>query len=153
MTTEILTAIRRASFDILARREHSIKELSQKLINKNFDPTNIQIIIDELIAKNFVSEIRFIENYISARQKKYFGPLHIRAELSNRGISSEQLDKYILANDQAWFELARTAWIKRFKNKPAKNFKERAQQMRFLFSRGFTNEQIQSVISSTDFLE
>ena len=56
---------------------------------------------------------------------------------------AEQLE----ITDNAWFECARKSWQKRFKGQLAKDFKARAKQMRFLQYRGFTPEQIESVLS------
>jgi len=146
MPTETTKLIRHAALNLLARREHSPKELLDKLKHKGFQPDLIQSILDNLIEQKLLSVSRFIENYIEARRKKGFGPLHIRAELSARGISSDDIQQYLMLNDDIWFEEAKSAWQKRFKNKFPQNSKERAQHMRFLQSRGFTSEQMAFVV-------
>lgn len=51
-------------------------------------------------------------------------------------------------SDNAWLENVRHVWQKRFKNKLPNDFKTRAQQVRFLQYRGFTREQIESVLTT-----
>lgn len=140
--------IRRAIMDLVARREHSCKEILQKLSRKGFDPTLIQTTIDQCIEENLISETRFIENYIYSRQKKGFGPLHIREALRQRGIHDDQLKIYFILEDTIWFELAKIAWEKRFKNRPPKDLHEQAKHKKFLQSRGFTHEQIKESVCS-----
>lgn len=94
-----------------------------------------------------MSHERFIESYIHARCNKGFGPLRIQAELTQRGIPQELIDPHLKITDNAWIIKIREVWQKRFKNQPPKDAKTRAQQMRFLYGRGFTVEQIESVFT------
>ena len=130
---------------LLARREHSEKELSRKLRTKNFSANEIQIVITQLTQENLLSNNRFIENYIHHRRAKGYGPLHIRAELLERGITENLIEAYLNSKDNEWFMSAQKVWQKRFKSQLPEDFKKRAQQMRFLQSRGFTFEQIENI--------
>lgn len=47
--------------------------------------------------------------------------------------------------DNLWFEAARKLWQKRFKGIVPRDFKSRAQQMRFLRYRGFTDDHIDNL--------
>jgi regulatory protein len=140
-----LKEIRRAAMNLLARREHSEIELARKLRRKGFAEDNIQQVTIQLIQENLLSNHRFIENYIHFRRAKGFGPLRIQAELIERGIHEELIDHHLKITDNAWFAEVREVWRKRFKNQMPQDFKTRAAQMRFLYSRGFTSEQIESV--------
>jgi regulatory protein len=140
-----LKEIRRAAMNLLARREHSEIELNRKLRRKGFAEENIQQVIHQLTQENLLSNNRFIENYIHFRRSKGFGPLRIQAELIERGIHAELINHYLKITDNTWFAEVRSVWQKRFKNQLPQDFKTRAAHMRFLYSRGFTAEQIESV--------
>lgn len=144
-----LKDIRRAATDLLARREHSETEISRKLARKGFADEIIQQVIHALTQEKLLSNERFIENYIYYRRGKGFGPLRIQAELIERGIGKELIDHHLKITDNAWFADIREAWRKRFKNKMPQDYKTRAQQMRFLYSRGFTSGQIESIFKDT----
>ena len=143
--------IRRAALHLLARRDHSKKELVRKLLNKKFDLPTIETVLNDLIATGLLKEDHFVENFIHFRRNKGFGPLRIQAELSEKGITPAVIDHYLKINDNSWFDHVRTVWQKRFKNQLPHDFKTRTQHMRFLQLRGFTNDQIQSVFDIDEY--
>ena len=143
--SECLKNIRHAALNLLACREHSELELCRKLIKKGFEEIYIRQLINDLTQENLLNQHRFVENYIHYRRRKGFGPIKIQAELFERGISEELIDHHLKIKDNAWFSEVRAVWQKHFKNKMPEDFKIRAKQMRFLYSRGFTIEQIESV--------
>lgn len=145
LTDSLKKEIRRVAMNLLARREHSETEISRKLRRKGFVIEDIRQVITALAEENLLSNTRFIENYIHFRRGKGFGPLRIQAELAERGIPEELIDHHLKIADNAWFAEVREVWRKRFKNQMPRDFKTRAQQMRFLYSRGFTSEQIDSI--------
>ncbi len=140
-----LKEIRRAAMNLLARREHSETEMYRKLRKKGFIEEPVQQVITALVFEKLLSHDRFIENYIYFRRAKGLGPLRIRAELIERGIQEELIDQHLKITDNAWFAEVHDVWRKRFKNEMPRDFKTRAQQMRFLYSRGFTAEQIDHI--------
>jgi regulatory protein len=140
--------LRRASLTYLARREHSNLELARKLRAKGFTASEIDQGIAVLTAEGLLSEPRYIESYIRSRHQKGYGPLKIEAELLSRGISKELIEHHLKIADNAWFASAKKSWHKRFKGILPRDYKLRAQQMRFLHSRGFTSEQIENIFSS-----
>lgn len=93
--------------------------------------------------------MRFTENFIYWRRNKGYGPIHISNELKARGIPSEMIAEHLDITDNAWLIEVRKLWQKRFKNKAAKDFKSLAKQMRYLQYRGYTREQIDSVVPSS----
>ncbi len=107
---------------------------------------DIQSVIQTLIDDKLLSNSRFVEHYIAYRRNRGYGPLHIRSELISRGINKEMIEKHLFINDNVWLELIKEVWVKRFKNQIPIDFKARMQQMRYLQQRGFTQEQIESVV-------
>lgn len=136
--------------NLLSRREHSESELFRKLRTKNFPLSDIELAITQLAEEGLLSNSRFIENYIHYRSNKGYGPIRIRAELIERGITEEFIEHHLNITDNAWLVNVRNVWQKRFKGVLPRDFKGRAQQMRFLQYRGFTQEQIQNIFQNSD---
>ena len=137
---------RRAAMDLLARREHSFKELIQKLSNR-FEEEDIRPALEKLRDENLQSDQRYLEAYIRFRKNKGFGPLKIEAELYPKGLDSEQIRAYLYAEDNDWAELCQQALVKRFTVFDKSNMKERAKCERFLMQRGFSHELIRAAIN------
>lgn len=128
---------------LLAFREHSRFELQRKLILKCQEASRIEIeaVLERLISENALSDQRFTELYIRARQQRGFGILRISKELSERGIPTELFEQ--LMADIDWLPLAETVRAKRFGKTLPLDFTERMRQMRFLQNKGFSHEDIQ----------
>ncbi len=128
------------AMNLLARREHSKKELQRKLVLRDFDEQTIDKVLSDLIQENLLSERRFAEAFVRSRINKGQGPLRIRRDLSERGVTDELIADYV--NGWQWLALAADARQKRFGNELPTDYKERARQIRFLQYRGFDSEQI-----------
>ena len=135
---------------MLARRDHSQSELFRKLHEKYFNETEIHTELETLAEEGVLSDARFIENFIHYKRIRGCGPLRIRAELIERGIHEDLIEHHLDITDNAWLDDVRNVWQKRFKNGLPRDFKTRAQQIRFLQYRGFTRDQIDSIFRSED---
>jgi regulatory protein len=124
---------------MLVRREHSILELEQKLLLKEFDLDDIDSAIQLLIEQGYQSEERFAEAFIQMRFNQGKGPIKIRGELKQRGIKSYDLSVF------DWFELAHHIKVQKYGVEKPKDFATEAKQKRFLQSRGFDFEQINAI--------
>ena len=82
---------RKIAFDILARREHSVFELREKLLAREFPPDEVEQTLDALIADGLLSEQRFIDSFLASYTRRGHGPLWLRAELERRGIAGAQV--------------------------------------------------------------
>lgn len=142
--------IRRRALNLLARREHSAAELLQKLRAKGFMDGEIHPLLKTLEHEGLLNNARFVENYVHYRRTKGYGPIRIRHELIERGIAEDLIEHHINIADNAWLTDVRQVWEKRFKNQLPHDFKTRAQQMRFLQHRGFTQKQIESIYSDKE---
>ncbi len=131
--------MRRAAFHALARRDHSIGELTEKLAKKTEDGALVATIIQELIDARFLDDTRFKEALIEAKYRQGLGPNRITAVLKNKHLSSDAVAHAY--SDSEWQQAIATTWHKRFSNKPTDR-KEYLQQTRYLHYRGFTLEQI-----------
>jgi regulatory protein len=137
-------ACRRRAMDLLARREHSRRELVAKLSARSFAPELIGEVLDELEREGLLSAERFALSFVEARYGKGKGPRRIRAELAERGI--ESADDYLVDGRFDWGRLARETRIKRFGAAPPKDLKDKARQVRFLEYRGFGHDEIRRAL-------
>ena len=76
------------SLDILSRREHSKKEILDKLSKKFSNLDLIELTIQKLEDNNLINDARFSEHYVAARKRKGFGPKKISYELLSKGVES-----------------------------------------------------------------
>ncbi|KAB7619764.1 regulatory protein RecX [Alkalilimnicola sp. S0819] len=134
---------------LLARREHSRRELARKLVQRGFQRDCIEPALDALTAENLLSEERYTEQYVRARREQGYGPLRILAELGERGIREGLAEPFLHGHDD-WAERAAQARHKRFGAEGPGNMKERARQYRFLAQRGFSAEQIRVALQDAD---
>ena len=139
-------ACERAALDLLARREHSRRELERKLDARGFAEELIAPTLDALEESGELAPARFTASFIRARAAKGQGPARIRAELAERGIDREQATELMRAADIDWTALAASVRDKRFGAQRPSDFKERARQARFLEYRGFDSDQIGSAL-------
>ena len=129
--------ITETAIDSLSRREHSILEIRRKLTQKSFDEDEINDCIEKLIANNLLSEERFTESYINMRMRRGFGPQRIAQELRERGINDDYFDDFLDRNNPEWRGVMHQQYAKKYGNKPAQEYAEKAKRAKYLQSRGF----------------
>ncbi|MBO9491141.1 recombination regulator RecX [Endozoicomonas sp. G2_1] len=143
MNTE---ALHRA-VDLLSRREHSAKELTNKLKQKDFSSDDIAEVLLYLQDKNYQSDARFAESACNSRVNKGYGWRYIQQELSFKGVSSSVISELKESLTIDWYYQAELAYNRRFGDSEIKDQKDKAKRIRFLQSRGFDSDQIFSLIS------
>ncbi len=132
--------------DLLSRREHSAFELKQKLLRKGYEADVVDPALERLAAENLLSDERFVESFVHARQARGSGPRRVAAELSQKGVSDSLISRYLDERSPVWTDLAGEVRARKFGPVLPEDFREKARQMRFLQQRGFTVEQIQRVL-------
>lgn len=133
--------------DLLARREHSFQELNTKL--KRHFRDNPDLIVQELqklSEQRLQSDSRMVEAFVRSRINKGQGSVKIRAELRNRGIADNLIEKGILDAEVDWFALIERVTERKFGNSKVVDLREKARRARFLQQRGFSFEQISAVL-------
>jgi len=136
--------LRARALKLLARREHTRRELERKLAAGGEGRAEIETVLDELERRGWLSEARVTEQLIHARQRR-FGARRIERELRDRGVSGEAVSAALPALREGELERARAVWARKFKRQPA-GAAERARQVRFLQGRGFDLDVIFKVI-------
>ncbi len=127
----------------LAGREHSRTELERKLRAHEEEPGQLAQVLDELQAKDFISETRVVASVINRRAGR-FGAARIRHELQTKGLGAQAVAEAVDSLKASELERARAVWRKKF-DQPAADPAGRAKQMRFLAARGFSGEVIRKV--------
>lgn len=139
--------IRRAAMELLARRDHSVKELRTKLARRF--SSAVELIVAEvakLEEEGLQSDQRLAENLLRSRVDKGQGPAKIKAELRAKGLSDDVIENTLVQFDADWENLVREVACKRFGDSLPVDQRERAKRVRFLQQRGFSFEQISRVV-------
>ena len=128
----------------LARREHSRAELRTKLLPHVQEGEDLDAVLDELAKRNWLSDKRAAEQVVELRRSR-FGAQRIAHELRQKGIAEELIGNAMPQLKETELEAARVVWRKKFGASP-KDQKEKARQVRFLQSRGFSMEVVFKVL-------
>ena len=134
--------------DMLARREHSVGELREKLLHKGHTAAAITPAVAELQQEGLVNDQRFTEMLLAARRGRGMGPLRIRKELQEKGVAAELINQYLDVSSPEWIKDVQRVRQKKYGDELPATYAERARQARFLQSRGYTLDQIQRVLTS-----
>ena len=137
--------IRIKAMDLLARREHSVKELLRKLCERYEETELIADVVRQLSEDNLVSDSRFAEMYIRSRIGRQFGPVKIKNDLRERGVSEDKIRFALNEANQNWLQLIQELSEKKYGKTMPSEAKEAAKRMRFFQSRGFDTDCIRSV--------
>ena len=135
---------------MLARREHSIRELEQKLGARGYEGDDVHAVIEKLRSEGLQSDERFTEAYVYSRIDRGYGPLRISQELKQRGICNDMINQYLYTGAYDWRLCACQAREKRFGKMIPQDTRERAKQTRFLLSRGFSGEHISQLFRADE---
>ncbi len=120
----------------LARREHSRAELRAKLLPHVQEGEDVDAVLDALEQRNWLSDARAAEMLLTSKRGR-LGPQRIAHELRQRGIAESLIDDAIPQLKESELETAREVWQRKFGSIP-QDQKEKAKQVRFLQSRGFS---------------
>jgi regulatory protein len=137
--------LRERALRLLARREHSRAELVRKLESAGFVRQDIAPLLDAFETQNWLSDRRFAESYVADHRARA-GSIKLAYDLRQRGVSDGIIESVLGDNRDSELERACEVWKRKFGAAPADRA-NKARQMRFLQSRGFTSEVIRRVIT------
>jgi regulatory protein len=149
-------SLRARALQYLARREHSRAELRAKLLphaqlDGDFEqsqPVDLDALLDELTARGWLSDERTVTQLIHAKRSR-FGIQRIAHELRQKGIAENLISDAIPQLKDSELKAAREVWKRKFGTAPLDG-REKAKQVRFLQSRGFTLEVVFKVLQLDD---
>lgn len=138
-------SLRERALRLLARREHARVELARKLAPHADSPEELETVLDALSERGLLSDERYVEMRMNARAAR-FGNARLAHELRTQGISEELVDNALAASEDE-LTRARQVWQRKFGHRQEPDdANERARQIRFLMSRGFSGETIRRVL-------
>lgn len=135
------------ALNLLARREHSQQELFLKLLAKGFETPIATDTVQQLAAKNLLSDHRYAELYTEYRVNRGYGPVRIQQELQQKGVKADVAEESLAPYQSDWVGHAKSAWQKYMRLHPNA---EVVKQQRFLYQRGFSSDHIRVLIESLE---
>jgi len=130
---------------LLARREHSQKELLTKLKQRGLDTEQAKIVIDELAQENWQSNDRFAESFARQRIGKGYGPVRICYELQQKGAAALDLDKLLDDMGMTWLDVIEQVYLNKYPPSTPITLADWSKRHRFLQQRGFSADLIKQL--------
>ena len=132
----------------LSRREYSRIELTGKLKPYVEESDNLDALLDALELEGWLSDTRFAESLMHRRSGR-FGASRIVGELKRHALDGDLLAQLGTQLRDTEAARAKLVWQKKFGVLPASPT-ERAKQVRFLASRGFSHAVISRLLGGRD---
>ncbi|MGR9012035.1 MAG: regulatory protein RecX [Gammaproteobacteria bacterium] len=147
---DVAKEIQEVCLRLLARREHSQKELLAKLILRGFDKDVALPVIDELAEQGWQDDLRYAESYARFRIQKGYGPIRVGYELRQNGITELDLDGIAQQEAGSWMALLEQVYSKKYSHDAVLDRNEWAKRSRFLLHRGFSGAMIGALFDQLD---
>ena len=123
---------------LLARREYARAELAVRLAGSGAPRSEVETVLDELAAAGLLSDTRFAAALVQQKTGAY-SKRAIAYALRGKGVSASDASDALAAIDGAEdIANAQALWQRRFGRPPADE-REKARQLRFLLSRGYSH--------------
>ena len=137
--------IKESCLRLLARREHSQKELLNKLLVKGLAKDDILAVVEELALQGWQSDLRYAESYARHRIQKGYGPVSVAYELRQNGVDAINLEDIVQQVAGSWMELLEQVYTKKYGHDLLMDRIEWAKRSRFLLHRGFSGAMISAL--------
>ncbi|MDP3332397.1 MAG: regulatory protein RecX [Methylococcaceae bacterium] len=130
---------------MLTQREHSQKELLDKLALRGFTKEDVLPVVEDLADKGWQSDIRYAESYARSRIMKGYGPVRVAYELKQNGVEINTLDQIVQTVAGSWMGLIEQVYDKKYQQDRLLSRSEWAKRSRFLVQRGFSFEMVNAL--------
>ncbi|MCG6200877.1 regulatory protein RecX [Psychromonas antarctica] len=136
-----IDGVRRSALWHLGRRDHSEKELREKIARKSNNQDWIERVIGECLANNYLNDSRFLDNFIRASQNRGWGATRIKRDLQRKGIDANNIDDYFTDDQCDYITAAVTLLAGKYRKRIAnQSMKQKA--MAFLQGKGHSFDDI-----------
>ena len=129
------------ALDLLSRRDHFLRELSDKLRRKGFPADEIDAAIARCQDIGLVDDERVAERFVEVRAAtRGWGPIRLAAELRKRGVPRDDAERMARVSPEMAEEAMRTALRKLEVRAPERWWQDsqrRARMISSLIARGF----------------
>ena len=143
--TDKAPSVKARAVSLLAQREYSRQELTDKLTAAQASPEEVEQALAQLEAKGLVDDARVVETLVNRRSGK-LGATRLRQELQAKGVSPELVAETMAGLKGTELARAQAVWQKKF-GQLAATSAERNKQARFLASRGFSGDVVRQVVA------
>jgi regulatory protein len=133
---------------LLARREHSQRELIDKLALRGYKTHEVVPVLNNFEAQNWQDDSRFANSFARQRIENGYGPLRIRYELLQRGIAEFDLDALLEEYPDGWQSQLLAVYQRKYSAVSELSQAEWGKRSRFLYQRGFTAEMIKKLFTT-----
>lgn len=135
---------------LLARREHSRRELARKLDQKGFEADEAGAALEQLQRQSYQSDERFAQLLVRSRVSQGQGPRRMLAELRTHGIVDDAARAALDAEGADWAALAQRVYRRRYGVRPAQDLQEARRRAAFLLRRGFDAATVRVITHADD---
>lgn len=146
---KLLAQARDKAIGLLARREHSRFELRQKL-RAFHDQLDVDVLLDDLADLGLQCDARYAGVLVRSKAQSGYGVQRIRQWAKQNGVAQNDLYLALEELDHDWFEAAKQQRQKHYGLMPAATMQEKAKQMRYLYNRGFSQDEIHYAMDASD---
>ena len=140
---------KRSAYDkalgLLARREHSRKELKTKLRQGGYEGEETSAAVDRLGEQHYQDDDRFAEVLLRGRIAQGYGPTRLRVELKSHGLADARIRELLEAAEVDWDASAAAQLRRRYGKAGVADAAERTRRAQFLLRRGFAAATVRSV--------
>jgi len=138
--------IRDICLRLLACREHSQKELLNKLLIKGYDRDEILPVLEDLAQQAWQSDARYAESYARHRIQKGYGPLSVVYQLRQNGVDAVELESIVQSVASSWMDVLEQVYRKKYNHETVLDRNEWAKRSRFLLHRGFSGAMVSDLL-------
>ena len=140
---------KRSAYDkalgLLARREHSRKELKTKLRQGGYEGEETTDAIDRLGEQHYQDDDRFAEVLLRSRISQGYGPMRLRVELKSHGLADARIREVMDEAEVDWDASAAAQLRRRYGGAGTSDPAERNRRAQFLLRRGFAAATVRRV--------
>ncbi len=130
---------------LLARREHSRRELKTILAQDGYAGDEADAAIARLGEQHYQDDERFAEVLLRSRIARGYGPLRLRMELKSHGLSDARVREMVDAVDVDWATSAKDQLRRHYGSGVGADRAERMRRAQFLLRRGFAASTVHRV--------
>lgn len=146
--SDIQSQLRRRALALLSRRDYSHCDLSKKLQVLSDNQSEVDITLAWLQELSYLDDKRYAEAFVRDSIAKNRGPIRIRNELQQKGLSADMIESALESTVTDWLALAVDALQRKFRDLTLIecDAKQKAKAIRYLQYRGFSRGVVFSAV-------
>ncbi len=131
------------ALSLLALREHTVKNMKEKLLKKGYSPEEADEALSSLTAENSISDTRFAHSFVSSTLKrKAWGKYILVQRLIEKGVDKETAETAV---NEAWESEDYIPVLKKEYARQREKYGDDKAKMKLL-SKGFTMSEIRKAV-------